>query len=149
MGGRAGRQRHAITPVLVGTARAWHEAGGSPLSPRRPVRGGADPDRHELYNDVGDYERGADGADRLGPPRASSMGRVPRESDAPRRTASDWRWSWARTSSRSAGGRFVMAGVGRGGHRVHGGPRPTPTASGEFFVFVFFGLVATVGSCFP
>ena len=27
-----------------------------------------------LYNDVGDYERGADGTDRLGPPRASSMG---------------------------------------------------------------------------
>ena len=66
----------AIVPVLVGTALAWHQGGGInwlaaaiALCAAVLIQIGTN-----LYNDVGDYERGADGADRLGPPRATSMG---------------------------------------------------------------------------
>ena len=105
-----------------------------------------------LYNDVGDFERGADGADRLGPPRATSMGwlapggRPPRRGDELR--PGDGARCVSRLDRRLADLRH-RAGVGRCRHRIH---RRSATHRlhrfGEFFVFVFFGLVATVGSSF-
>ena len=66
----------AMVPVVVGTAVAWH--GGAAvdwtvaavaLAAAVLIQVGTN-----LFNDAGDYERGADGPDRLGPPRASAMG---------------------------------------------------------------------------
>jgi 1,4-dihydroxy-2-naphthoate octaprenyltransferase len=143
-----------MVPVLVGTALAWHEGGDMhwlaavvALCAAVLIQVGTN-----LYNDVGDYERGADGADRLGPPRATSL-----------------RWLAPADVRRAAGTSFGLAMVlgaylvSIGGWPIFviglasvaagiaytGGPRPIAyTASGEFFVFVFFGLVATVGSYF-
>jgi 1,4-dihydroxy-2-naphthoate octaprenyltransferase len=105
-----------------------------------------------LYNDVGDFERGADGADRLGPPRASSMGWLA-PGDVRRAAATSFGLAMLLGAYLvSVGGWpiFVvgLASVGAG-VAYTGGPRPIAySATGESFVFVFFGLVATAGSWF-
>jgi len=66
----------SVTPVLVGTGAAWQE-GLHPgiflatLAAALLVQVGTN-----LANDVADYERGADAADRLGPPRAVALGLI-------------------------------------------------------------------------
>lgn len=103
-------------------------------------------------NDVSDARRGADGADRVGPTRMVATGRV---------TA---RAMWVATTA--AVGVAALAGVGLiaiAGWPIVvigvasiaamltyvGGPVPYGyRALGEVFVFVFFGLVATVGTRF-
>jgi 1,4-dihydroxy-2-naphthoate octaprenyltransferase len=69
----------AVVPVVVGTALAWHDAGAIEwivalvaLVAAMLIQIGTN-----LFNDVGDYERGADLPDRLGPPRATAMGWLP------------------------------------------------------------------------
>ena len=141
-------------PVLVGTALAWHQGGGInwlaaaiALCAAVLIQIGTN-----LYNDVGDYERGADRADRLGPPRATSMGWLA-PADVRRAAATSFGLAMVLGAYLvSVGGwpifvtglASIMAGVA-----YTGGPRPIAyTASGECFVFVFFGLVATAGSYF-
>lgn len=65
----------AIAPVAVGTAVA-HAAGGSQAGPAIAAVAGALllQIASNLANDVFDHERGADGPDRLGPPRAVASG---------------------------------------------------------------------------
>ena len=65
----------AVVPVVVGTALAWRDAAAVDwvvaviaLAAAMLIQIGTN-----LFNDVGDYERGADTPDRLGPPRATAM----------------------------------------------------------------------------
>jgi 1,4-dihydroxy-2-naphthoate octaprenyltransferase len=102
-----------------------------------------------LYNDVGDHERGADGEDRLGPPRAVSLGWLSPVSV--RRAAATcfglamvlgaWLVSVGGWPIFVLGIASVAAGIA-----YTGGPRPIAySASGELFVVLFFGLGATCG----
>ncbi|HTO50052.1 MAG TPA: 1,4-dihydroxy-2-naphthoate polyprenyltransferase [Burkholderiales bacterium] len=144
----------AMVPVLVGTALAWHAgaamhwvAAGVALCAAVLIQIGTN-----LYNDVGDYERGADGADRLGPPRASSLGWLA-PADVRRAAATSFGLAMVLGAYLVSIGGWPIFVIGiasvAAGIAYTGGPRPIAyTASGEFFVFVFFGLVATIGSYF-
>ena len=144
----------SITPVLVGTAVAWHEGAmiqwfvaGIALCAAVLIQVGTN-----LYNDVGDYERGADGSDRLGPPRASAMGWLA-PADVRRAAAASFGLAMVLGAYLVSVGGWTIFAVGlasiAAGIGYTGGPRPIAyTPSGEFFVFVFFGLVATAGSSF-
>lgn len=103
-----------------------------------------------LANDVFDFERGADGEDRLGPPRATQQGWVRPQSM--RRAAVAclavaaclglglvWR----------GGGPIALAGIASltAALAYTGGPWPLGYHGlGDLTVFVFFGLVGVVGS---
>jgi 1,4-dihydroxy-2-naphthoate octaprenyltransferase len=142
----------AVAPVLVGTALAFAETGRFEALPMAAallvavlIQVGTN-----LQNDVGDSRRGADGADRIGPPRATSAG-----------------WLAAAQVERAARLAFGLALVlgaylvGRGGWPIllagiasiaagmayTSGARPIAyTGFGEVFVLAFFGLVAVSGS---
>ncbi len=144
----------AMVPVLVGTALAWQEgaeilwlAAAVALGAAVLIQIGTN-----LYNDVGDYERGADGADRLGPPRATAM-RWLAPADVRRAAAASFGLAMVLGAYLVSVGGWPIFVIGlasvAAGIAYTGGPRPIAySASGEFFVFVFFGLVATVGSYF-
>jgi 1,4-dihydroxy-2-naphthoate octaprenyltransferase len=105
-----------------------------------------------LYNDVGDYERGADRTDRLGPARATSMGWLA-PADVRRAAATSFGLAMVLGAYLVSVGGWPISAIGlasvAAGIAYTGGPRPIAyTASGEFFVFVFFGLVATIGTAF-
>ncbi len=138
-------------PVLVGSSIAF--AAGS----FRPVRAlgalvvavsiqiGTN-----LVNDAADHARGADRADRLGPPRAVASGLLP--SRAVWSAALDcfvlaggvgvWLASVSSWWLLLPGGIAILAGVA-----YTAGPKPLAYLGlGELFVFLFFGLFATVGT---
>jgi len=142
----------AASPVLAGAALAWHEHRQFFLLPFLVTLLGAllIQAGTNLYNDAADFERGADTPDRLGPPRASASG-----------------WLDPRQVKRAAIAAFVVAFitgqylVWHGGWGIlalgvacigagilyTGGPRPIAYgAGGELFVWLFFGLAATLGS---
>lgn len=103
-------------------------------------------------NDVSDARRGADTEDRLGPPRMVALGRI-----SPRQM---WTATWLAVAVAAAsavaltliagplvlaiGVTSVIAMLGYVGGPVPYGYR----GFGEVFVFIFFGLVATIGSRF-
>jgi len=143
----------SVAPVLAGTAVAVHQGGARPwagfaaLVVALAMQIGVN-----LANDYSDFVRGADTLQRIGPPRASASGVV-----APNRVrlaaiaafgiagatglvlslATDWRLLFV-------GGACLLAGW-----LYTGGPRPYGYLGlGELFVFVFFGLVATVGTVY-
>ena len=143
----------SVAPVLVGTAIAVHEGGprlGAGLLAL--LVGIAMQVGVNFANDYSDHVRGADSPRRVGPVRAASSGVVPPE--AVRRAAlgafgvagvaglvlslvTDWR--------------LVLVGVAclLAGWLYTGGPRPYGYLGlGEVFVFLFFGLVATVGTVY-
>src|SRR5512134_1196854 len=66
----------AASPVIAGTALAWHEHQQFFLLPFLVTRLGALLIKAgtNLYNDAADFERGAATPDSLGPPRASASG---------------------------------------------------------------------------
>ncbi len=141
----------AVTPVLVGSALAYHDgvfhAGAAALAAAGAVfiQIGTN-----LFNDYADFKKGADTAERLGPPRATQRG-----------------WLTPRAVLMGAILCFtlaMLAGVGlvmRGGMPIvaiglasiacgflyTGGPAPLAYLGiADFFVFVFFGLVAVGGT---
>ncbi len=142
----------AITPVLVGNCLAQEALGGLDwgtaavtLLAAVLIQIGTN-----LYNDAADHERGSDGADRLGPARATAQG-----------------WLSGHQVKHGAALTFViafllgiyLAGVGgwpiillgllsiAAGYAYTGGPLPIAySPSGELFVFLFFGLAAVSGS---
>jgi 1,4-dihydroxy-2-naphthoate polyprenyltransferase len=144
----------AVAPVLVGTAAAtrplevlaWHRAALAlvvALSLQVAVN---------YANDLFDGVRGVDTEARTGPRRAVATGLV-----TPRRMrdamigalavagvaglALAWLVGWELLL---VGAVAMLAALG-----YSGGPRPYASAGlGEVFVFVFFGLVATVGSAY-
>ena len=144
----------AVVPVVVGTALAWRDAGtidwvvaGVALVAAMLIQIGTN-----LFNDVGDYERGADLPDRLGPPRATAMGWLA-AADVRRAAATSFGLAMVLGAYLVSVGGWPILAIGLAsvvaGIAYTGGPRPIAyTASGEFFVFVFFGVVATTGTHF-
>jgi 1,4-dihydroxy-2-naphthoate octaprenyltransferase len=144
----------AVVPVVVGTALAWRDTGAIDwivaavaLVAAMLIQIGTN-----LFNDVGDYERGADRPDRLGPPRATAMGWLT-AGEVRRAAATSFGLAMVLGAYLVSVGGWPILAIGlasvAAGIAYTGGPRPIAyTASGEFFVFIFFGLVATVGSHF-
>lgn len=142
----------SVAPVMTGTAIAVHEgglrwwAGAAALFVGVAMQLGVN-----FANDYSDFVRGAD-RDRVGPLRAASSGIV--EPAQVRRAA---------IASFGAAGlvglivslavdwRLLMIGAAclLAGWLYTGGPRPYGYLGlGEIFVFVFFGLVATLGTVY-
>lgn len=142
----------SLSPVIVGTAIAWHDRGYllwlpllAAILAAALIQIGTN-----LFNDVGDYLRGTDTPDRLGPPRATAQGWL-----TPAQVLSGawlafalaflcgtylaWHGSWP----------IVAIGLASlaAGWAYTGGPRPIAYGPlGEFFVWLFFGLAAVGGS---
>ena len=142
----------SLAPVLVGCALAWHENHALLWLPALVaalaamlIQVGTN-----LHNDVKDYERGADTPERLGPARATACGwltagQVKRAVAMCFATAIVlgaylvWHGGWVILLA----GLFSVAA----GLAYTGGPRPIAySAAGELFVWLFFGLVAVMGS---
>jgi len=142
----------SIVPVMVGSSLAYAETGAiawlpllAALLAAMLIQIGTN-----LHNDVSDFERGADNAERVGPARA---------------TASGWLAPvTVRRAALACFGLAVLLGfylVVKGGWPIlllglcsvaagwayTGGPRPIAySALGELFVWLFFGLGAVMGS---
>jgi 1,4-dihydroxy-2-naphthoate octaprenyltransferase len=143
----------ALAPIAVGTATAAREGAFDAvvavlcLATALLLQLAAN-----LANDVFDFERGADGDGRLGPPRATQQGWI---APAAMRRAT----ALALAAAAASG----LALVARGGWPLGlagaasvaaalaytGGPWPLGYRGlGDLLVFVFFGLVGVVGSHF-
>mgnify|MGYP001764483741 FL=1 len=142
----------SLSPVLVGTAVAWHDTHALLWLPLLAAALGAALIQigTNLFNDAGDFVRGTDAPGRLGPKRAAAEG-----------------WLSVRAIRLGAWLSFALAFacgiylVWHGGWPIvaiglaslaagwsyTGGPRPIAYGPlGEFFVFIFFGIVAVGGS---
>jgi 1,4-dihydroxy-2-naphthoate octaprenyltransferase len=142
----------ATAPVVSGTALAWAEGAEhrwlvvlAVLLTALLIQIGTN-----LHNDAADHERGTDLSDRLGPLRVTAAG-----------------WATARQVRRASGTAFALAfllgtllvaqggwpilGIGiaslAAGLAYSGGNQPiSHTPLGEFFVWVFFGVLAVAGT---
>jgi 1,4-dihydroxy-2-naphthoate octaprenyltransferase len=143
----------AIAPVLVGTALAGYAHVFHPLRFIAALIGAIFIQvGTNLSNDYSDARRGADAEDRLGPVRVTAGGLVP-----PKQVllatyltfgvavlAGAYLVAVAGWQLLLVGGASILAGV-----LYTGGPRPYGYEGlGEVFVFLFFGIVAVVGSYF-
>jgi 1,4-dihydroxy-2-naphthoate octaprenyltransferase len=143
----------AVSPVLVGSALAVHDgvflwnAALAALVGAVAIQIGAN-----LANDVFDAEKGADNAERIGPPRVVTEGLIPG-------VTVKWATALSFLIAALAGlylytiaGWLILAiGVASivAALTYVGGPKPYGyRGMGEVSVFVFFGLVATSGSRF-
>jgi 1,4-dihydroxy-2-naphthoate polyprenyltransferase len=142
----------ALTPVIVGASLAWVE-GAAPrwfvlaltLACAILIQVGTN-----LLNDVSDYERGNDRADRVGPLRVTAAGLAT--------PAQVRRAGWGSFGLAALlglllvwSGGWVILAIGlfsiAAAWGYSGGTRPVSyRASGEVFVLVFFGLVAVSGT---
>lgn len=142
----------SLSPVLVGTAIAWNATGKvlwlpffAAIFAAALIQIGTN-----LFNDVGDYLRGTDTPERLGPKRVTAEGWL---SVTRVKTGAwlvfalaflcgiylVWHGGWP----------IVLIGLASlaAGWAYTGGPKPIAYGPlGESFVFVFFGLVAVGGS---
>mgnify|MGYP000918867499 FL=1 len=142
----------SLSPVLVGSAIAWHDSGALLWLPLLAAALGAAFIQigTNLFNDVGDFLRGTDTPQRLGPKRATAEGWL-----TPGKVKASawlsfalaflcgiylvWHGGWA----------IVAIGLASlaAGWAYTGGPKPIAYGPlGEVFVFIFFGLVAVGGS---
>jgi 1,4-dihydroxy-2-naphthoate polyprenyltransferase len=150
----AGRPRTlfaSVAPVLVGTALAL-QAGEFHLLPALAallvavaIQIGTN-----FANDLGDYRRGADTAERVGPTRVTSAGLL-----TPRQVAAGM---WTAFGVAAAAGLYLVtvggwpvlvAGIASiaAGIAYTAGPLPLGYYGlGDLAVFIFFGLVGTIGS---
>jgi 1,4-dihydroxy-2-naphthoate octaprenyltransferase len=143
----------AVAPVLVGTSLAGSEGVFRPLAFAAALIGSVFIQiGTNLSNDYSDARRGADTEDRLGPVRVTAGGLMP-----PRTVlygtyvafgiavaAGLYLAAVAGWELLAVGAASILAGV-----LYTGGPRPYGYEGlGELFVFLFFGVVAVVGSYF-
>ena len=142
----------SVAPVLAGTAVAIHMGGARWWAGFAALVVGVGMQLGVNFaNDYSDFERGAD-ANRVGPVRAASSGVVdPRQV----RWAAIGAFGVAGTAglalSLAVDWRLLLVGVAclLAGWLYTGGPRPYGYFGlGEVFVFVFFGLVATIGTVY-
>ena len=144
----------AVVPVLVGTAAAVGVPGTEVVAWRAVaamVVAVAIQVGTNYVNDYADGERGTD-AHRVGPPRLVGSGLAT--------VGSVKRAALAAAGVAAVAGLALVAAVGpellvvgacslAAGYLYTGGPKPYGYLGlGEVFVFVFFGLVATVGSAY-
>jgi 1,4-dihydroxy-2-naphthoate polyprenyltransferase len=143
----------AIAPVLVGTSLAGTEGTFKPLRFACALIGSIFIQiGTNLANDYSDARRGADTEDRLGPVRVTAGGLMP-----PRNVLIG---TYVAFGVAVAAGAYLIAVAGwqlllvgaasiAAGVLYTGGPRPYGYEGlGELFVFLFFGVVAVVGSYF-
>jgi len=143
----------SLAPVLVGTAVAWASGGGRPGAAFAAALGalllqiGSN-----LANDVFDFEKGADTAERIGPPRATQMGVL---SPGAMRQGMAVVFGLAVAVglylTAVAGPWIVVVGIVSilAAIAYTGGPWPLGYHGlGDLAVFVFFGPVAVVGTAF-
>ncbi len=141
----------AIAPVLVGTALAIADDEFRALAFLAALVGSVFIQiGTNLSNDYSDARRGADTEDRLGPVRVTAGGLMP-----PRRVLIG---TWVAFGVAVAAGIYLTAITGpellvvgaasiAAGVLYTGGPKPYGYEGlGELFVFLFFGVVAVVGS---
>jgi 1,4-dihydroxy-2-naphthoate polyprenyltransferase len=141
----------AIAPVLVGTSLAIEEGTFRPLAFVCALIGSIFIQiGTNLSNDYSDARRGADTEDRLGPVRVTAGGLMP-----PRQVLIG---TYVAFGIAVAAGAYLIAIAGwqllavglasiLAGVLYTGGPRPYGYEGlGELFVFLFFGVVAVVGS---
>ena len=141
----------AATPVVVGTAVALHAGEAQPGPAAAAMLGalalqvGAN-----LANDVSDFRRGADTADRIGPPRVTQLGIL-----SERQVIGGLVVAFVIATLAGlyliavAGWPVLAAGVASmlAALAYTGGPWPFGYHGlGDVFVFIFFGLVAVVGT---
>jgi 1,4-dihydroxy-2-naphthoate octaprenyltransferase len=143
----------SAAPVLVGTGAAWADGAFAPGPALAALLGafllqiGAN-----FANDVFDFERGADNADRLGPQRATHQGWV---------TAAQMkRAMWLAFAGAMAIGLYLTYVAGwpvlalgllsiAAAYLYTGGPKPYGYLGlGDLAVFVFFGFGAVAGTYF-
>ena len=141
----------AIAPVAVGTGVAVHD-GRFSLWPALAALLGALAIQigANLANDVSDFRRGADTAERIGPPRVTQLGLLSQ------RQVLTAMWVTFAVATLAgvyltavAGWPVIAAGVGSilAAIAYTGGPWPFGYRGlGEVFTFVFFGLVAVGGT---
>src|SRR3954449_10674805 len=143
----------AVAPVLVGTALAGTEGTFKPLRFACALIGSIFIQvGTNLANDYSDARRGADTEDRLGPVRVTAGGLMP-----PRKVLIG---TYVAFGVAVAAGAYLIAVAGwqlllvgaasiAAGVLYTGGPKPYGYEGlGELFVFLFFGVVAVVGSYF-
>ncbi|MCG2578542.1 1,4-dihydroxy-2-naphthoate polyprenyltransferase [Dechloromonas sp. XY25] len=142
----------SLSPVIVGTAVAWHDVGHLLWLPLIAAALGAAFIQigTNLFNDVGDFLRGTDTPERLGPKRATAEGWL-----TPSKVQAG---AWLCFALAFLCGIYLVAHGGwpivaiglaslAAGWAYTGGPKPIAYGPlGEVFVFVFFGLVAVGGS---
>ena len=143
----------AVAPVLVGTALAGSEDVFRPLRFACALIGSVFIQiGTNLANDYSDARRGADTEDRLGPVRVTAGGLMP-----PRRVLTGTYVAFGIAVAAGgyliavAGWELLLVGVASiaAGVLYTGGPKPYGYEGlGELFVFLFFGVVAVVGSYF-
>ncbi|MDQ4049429.1 MAG: 1,4-dihydroxy-2-naphthoate polyprenyltransferase [Actinomycetota bacterium] len=141
----------AVAPVLVGTALAISREELRPLAFVAALTGSIFIQiGTNLANDYSDARRGADTEDRLGPVRVTAGGLMP-----PRRVLIGTYVAFAIAVTAGlylalvAGWELLLVGAASiaAGVLYTGGPRPYGYEGlGELFVFLFFGVVAVVGS---
>ena len=144
----------SLSPILVGTAVVWHQQHQLALLPLLATLFAAALIQigTNLFNDVGDYLRGGDPAGRLGPARATAEGWL--------QPAEVKRGAWLSFALAFACGIYLVTVGGwpivliglaslAAGWAYTGGPYPIAYHPwGEFFVWLFFGLVAVGGSAY-
>lgn len=141
----------AVVPVLVGSGLAYgEEAFRTDAFVWALVGALAIQLAANFANDASDAARGADTEERLGPPRMVALGVIP--------SGRMWLATWLAVGVAAVAGVFLIMIAGWlvlliGASSVVamlgyvGGPAPYGYRGfGEVFVFVFFGLVATIGS---
>jgi 1,4-dihydroxy-2-naphthoate octaprenyltransferase len=143
----------AVVPVLVGTAVVHRSGQVQPLAAGAALLGALLIQVFtNLVNDYYDFVRGADTAERVGPTRVTQAGLV-----APRTviTAAGFVAFLAVLSGiylvYVGGWPIVAVGVASllAGYAYTGGPFPLGyNGLGDLFVFLFFGLVAVLGTVF-
>ena len=143
----------SLAPVLVGTALAGYAHVFHPLRFLAALVGAIFIQvGTNLSNDYSDARRGADADDRLGPVRVTAGGLVPPKqvllatyiSFGVAVLAGAYLIAVAGWLLLAIGAASILAGV-----MYTGGPRPYGYEGlGELFVFLFFGIVAVVGSYF-
>ena len=143
----------AVAPVLVGTALAASEGTFKPLRFACALIGSIFIQvGTNLANDYSDARRGADTEDRLGPVRVTAGGLMP-----PRQVLVGTYVAFGLAVAAGAyliavaGWELLLVGVASiaAGVLYTGGPKPYGYEGlGELFVFLFFGVVAVVGSYF-
>lgn len=140
-------------PVVVGTAIAAAEGGARPaaaglaLGVALAIQIGTN-----LFNDYADARRGADGDDRLGPPRATQQGWL-----SPGAVLAASVLAFAAAAGLATplvamhGAPLLAVGLAciAAGFAYTGGPWPLAYVGlGDAFVLLFFGGVATVGTAY-
>ena len=142
----------SLSPVLVGTAIAWHEIGQLLWLPFLAAALGAAFIQigTNLFNDVGDFMRGTDRPGRAGPRRATAEGWLtPASVQAGAWTCFALAFTCGIYLVAHGGWPIVAIGLASltAGWSYTSGPRPIAYGPwGEIFVLIFFGLVAVAGS---